>query len=78
MTMPRPTSRTHMDSYRRVMEITGEVCADVLAVNAEEVDQTGPKVVNDRVVYAPGTQRNLDALVKAGLSGITLPRRFEG
>ncbi|MCC8035032.1 MAG: acyl-CoA dehydrogenase family protein [Rikenellaceae bacterium] len=67
-----------MDSYRRVMEITGEVCADVLAVNAEEVDHTGPTVVDDRVVYAPGTQRNLDALVKAGLSGITLPRRFDG
>lgn len=67
-----------MDNYRRVLEITGEICAEVLAANAEEVDQTGPKVVNDRVVYAPGTQRNLDALNRAGLSGITLPRRFGG
>ncbi|MCD7969274.1 MAG: acyl-CoA dehydrogenase family protein [Alistipes sp.] len=67
-----------MDSYRRVMEITGEVCADVIAANAEDVDHVGPKVVNDRVEYAPGTQRNLDALVKAGLSGITLPRKYDG
>lgn len=67
-----------MDSYRRVLEIAGEVCGDVIAVNAEEVDQTGPQVVNDRVVYAPGTQRNLDAIVKAGLSGLTLPRQYEG
>ncbi|MCC8019390.1 MAG: acyl-CoA dehydrogenase family protein [Rikenellaceae bacterium] len=67
-----------MDNYRRVLEITGEICADVLAANAEEVDHTGPSVVNDRVVYAPGTQRNLDALNAAGLSGITLPRRFDG
>ncbi len=67
-----------MDSYRRVLEICGEVCGDVIAVNAEEVDHTGPQVVNDRVVYAPGTQRNLDAIVAAGLAGLTLPRRYEG
>ncbi len=67
-----------MDSYRRVLEICGEVCGDVIAPNAEEVDHTGPQVVNDRVVYAPGTQRNLDAIVGAGLAGLTLPRRYEG
>ena len=67
-----------MDSYRRVLEICGEVCGDVVAVNAEEVDKYGPSVVNDRVVYAEGTQRNLDAIVKAGLAGLTLPRRYEG
>ena len=44
-----------MDSYRRVMEITGEVCGDVIAPNAEEVDKEGPKVVDDHVVYAAGT-----------------------
>jgi alkylation response protein AidB-like acyl-CoA dehydrogenase len=67
-----------MDSYRRVLEICGGVCGDVIAANAEEVDHTGPTVVNDRVVYAPGTQRNLDAIVGAGLAGLTLPRRYEG
>ncbi len=37
------------DSYRRVMEIVGEVCGDVIAPNAEGVDHDGPKVVNDHV-----------------------------
>ena len=67
-----------MDSYRRVLEIAGEVCGEVIAPNAEGVDHEGPKVVNDHVVYAEGTQRNLDAVVKAGLSGLTLPRKYDG
>ena len=67
-----------MDSYRRVMEITGEVCGDVIAVNAESVDHEGPKVVNDHVVYAEGTSKNLKAITDAGLGGLTLPRKYEG
>ena len=67
-----------MDSYRKVLAIAGEVCGDVIAPNAESVDHEGPKVVNDHVVYAEGTQRNLDAGVKAGLSGLTLPRKYDG
>ncbi len=67
-----------MDSYRRVLTIAGEVCGDVIAVNAEGVDHEGPKVVNDHVVYAPGTVKNLEAIVKAGLSGLTLPRKYDG
>ena len=66
------------DSYRRVMEIIGEVCGDVIAPNAEGVDHDGPKVVDDHVVYAPGTARNIEALNKAGLFGLTLPRKYEG
>lgn len=67
-----------MDSYRRVMEIIGEVCGDVIAVNAEDVDKEGPHVVDDHVVYAQGTQKNLEAIRKAGLMGIGLPRKYEG
>ncbi len=67
-----------MDNYRRVMEITGGVCGDIIAPNAEEVDHTGPRVVDDHVVYAPGTQANLDAINAAGLAGITLPRKYNG
>lgn len=67
-----------MDNYRRVLEIAGEVCADVIAANAEDVDKEGPKVVDDHVVYASGTQRNLDAIRQAGLGGIHLPRKYEG
>ena len=67
-----------MDSYEKVLEIVGEICGDIVAPNAEDVDAEGPKIVNNEVVYAKGTQENLDALVKAGLMGITLPRKYEG
>ena len=67
-----------MDSYMRVMEIIGGVCADVIAPNAEGVDHEGPRVINDRVEYASGTVENMKAVNDAGLSGLTLPRRFKG
>ena len=67
-----------MDNYRRVMEITGGVCGDVIAPNAEGVDKEGPRVVNDRVEYASGTVENMKAVNQAGLDGLTLPRRFGG
>lgn len=67
-----------MDSYEKVLEIVGEICGDIVAPNAESVDAEGPKIVNNEVIYAKGTQENLDALVKAGLMGITLPRKYEG
>lgn len=67
-----------MDSYEKVLEIVGEICGDIVAPNAESVDAEGPKIKNNEVVYAKGTQENLDALVKAGLMGITLPRKYEG
>ena len=67
-----------LDSYRRVLEIVGDVCGEVIATNAESVDHEGPRVVNDHVEYAAGTVRNIEALTEAGLSGMTLPRRFDG
>ena len=67
-----------MDSYERVLEVVGEISGDIIAPNAESIDAEGPQVVDGRVIYARGTQENLDALVKAGLLGITLPRRFGG
>ena len=67
-----------MDSYDRVLEVVGEICGDIIAENAEDVDHNGPKVVNNRVVYAEGTQKNLDACRKAGLMGMAMPRRLGG
>lgn len=67
-----------MDSYEKVLEIAGEISGEIVAANAESVDHEGPHVVDGRVVYAQGTQKNLDALVKAGLMGISLPRRYNG
>lgn len=67
-----------MDSYEKVLEIAGEISGEIVAQNAEDVDHEGPHVVDGHVVYANGTQKNLDALVKAGLMGISLPRRYNG
>ena len=67
-----------MDSYEKVLEIVGDVCGNVIAENAADVDQNGPHVENGRVVYAEGTKKNLETCRKAGLMGMAMPRRFGG
>ena len=67
-----------MDSYGRVLDIVGEVSAEVIAPNAEAVDAEGPHCENGRVRYAEKTVENLDTMVKAGLNGMTMPRRYGG
>ena len=67
-----------MDNYDRVLDITGELSGTTIADNAEGVDLEGPHHEGDRVRYASGTAANLDAMVKAGLNGMTMPRRFGG
>ena len=67
-----------MDSYDRVLDITGEIAGTTIADNAEGVDLEGPHHEGHRVRYASGTQANLDAMVKAGLNGMTMPRRYGG
>ena len=54
-----------MDSYEKVLEIVGDVCGNVIAENAADVDQNGPHVENGRVVYAEGTKKNLETCRKA-------------
>ncbi len=67
-----------MDSYEKVLEIAGEISGEIVAPNAESVDQEGPHVIDGHVKYASATEKNLDALVKAGLMGISLPRQYDG
>lgn len=67
-----------LDSYDKVLEIVGEICAETISQNAEGVDHEGPRVENGRVIYASGTQANLDACRKAGLMGMAMPRRLGG
>ncbi len=67
-----------MDSYEKVLEIAGEISGEIVAPNAESVDHEGPQLIDGHVEYASGTKQNLDALVKAGLMGISLPRRYNG
>ena len=67
-----------MDNYDRVLDIVGEIAGTTIAENAEGVDLEGPHHEGDRVRYAAGTQRNLDAMVSAGMNGMTMPRRYGG
>lgn len=67
-----------MDSYDRVLDIVGEITGTTIADNAEGVDQEGPHHEGDRVRYASGTAQNLDAMVKAGMNGMTMPRKYDG
>lgn len=67
-----------IDSYRRTLELIGEVCGETLWPNAESVDAQGPRVENDRVIYADGTAVNHQTLTQAGVYGISLPRKYDG
>lgn len=67
-----------MDNYDKVLEIVGEISGDIIAENAENVDHQGPRVENNRVIYADGTAQNLEVCRKAGLMGMSMPRRYGG
>jgi len=67
-----------IDNYNQVCELAGDIVSNVIAPNAEAVDAEGPHCENGRVRYASKTYENLEATVKAGLCGVTMPRRFGG
>lgn len=67
-----------LDSYDKVMEVMGGICADVLDANAEQVDHDGPVCADGDVTYAAGTAENQRVLVQAGLYGMSLPREYGG
>ena len=65
-------------NYEKVLEIAGDIAANVIAVNSEAVDLEGPHLVDGRMHYASKTIENLEAMRKAGLSGVTMARRYGG
>ena len=67
-----------IENYKRIVEITDEVTKNIIEPNSESVDLEGPHLENNRMIYASKTYENLDATRKAGLWGITMPRRFGG
>lgn len=68
-----------VDNYRRVLEIVGQVAAETIAPNAEEVDRDG-NTLNDNgtVTLHPKVQENIWRMRQADLMGFTLPRRYGG
>ncbi|MCM1372079.1 MAG: acyl-CoA dehydrogenase family protein [Bacteroides sp.] len=67
-----------MDSYDCLLDIVGDITGNIVAPNAEEVDAEGAHLSNGRVSYAAKTLENLDAMNRAGLNGMTMPRRYGG
>ena len=67
-----------IDSYNRVLEVAGDITANTIFPNSEDVDAEGPHCEDGRVRYASKTYENLEATRKAGLNGVTMPRRFGG
>ncbi len=67
-----------IENYRRILEITGDVAANVIEPNSESVDLEGPHLENNRMVYASKTKENLEVTRKAGLYGVSMPRRYGG
>jgi hypothetical protein len=67
-----------LDSYEKVLEIVGDISANQISLNAHDVDLDGPKIVNNEVRYAPGTNDNYQAIKQAGLIGMALPRKYGG
>ncbi len=67
-----------VENYRRILDITGDVAANVIEPNSESVDLEGPHLENGRMIYASKTFENLDVTRKAGLYGVSMPRRYGG
>ena len=67
-----------IENYKQVIDITTDVCDNVVEPNSEDVDLEGPHLENGRMIYASKTYENLDATRKAGLWGVSMPRRYGG
>ena len=67
-----------IENYKRLLDITGDVAANIIEPNSEDVDLEGPHLENARMSDASKTFENLDATRKAGLWGLSMPRRYGG
>ncbi len=68
-----------VDSYRRILDIVGQVAGDIVAPNAEDIDREGNTLNDDgTVTYHPKVRENLDRLGQADLMGFTLPHKYGG
>ena len=67
-----------LENYKRMLDITGDVAANIIEPNSESVDLEGPHLENGRMLYASKTVENIEATRQAGLWGISMPRRYDG
>ena len=67
-----------IENYKHILDITGDIAANIIESNAEAVDQEGPHLIDNRMHYASKTYENLEATRKAGLWGVSMPRQYGG
>ena len=67
-----------IENYKRILDIAGDVAANIIEPNSESVDLEGPHLIDNRMHYANKTYKNLDATRKAGLWGVSMPRQYGG
>ena len=67
-----------LENYNKVLEIAGDIAANIIEPNSESVDLEGPHLENGRMIYASKTYENIEAMKKAGLTGVEMPRRYGG
>ncbi len=68
-----------VENYHRILNIVGQISAETIAPNAEEIDLGGNTLNEDgTVTYHPLVRENIDRLGQADLMGFTLPYRFGG
>jgi alkylation response protein AidB-like acyl-CoA dehydrogenase len=66
------------DSYRLMLEVLGEICANDIAPRAAEADEEGVHFEGGKVTYAAPTQEGLKRLCHAELMGAMLPWEYGG
>jgi 3-(methylthio)propanoyl-CoA dehydrogenase len=66
------------DNYRIILEVLGDICANVMAPRAAESDEEGAHFENGEVSYTAATKDAITALRRAELFGVMLPREFGG
>ena len=64
--------------FRRVLELVGQISGDFIAPRAEDIDRTGNRIENNRVIRPVGMDECLNILGQADLMGFTLPRKYGG
>lgn len=67
-----------LETYDNVLELVGDIAANVIAPRAAEVDREGAHFKDGQVTYAKGTVEGLKVCKDAQLFGFTLPRQYGG
>jgi hypothetical protein len=67
-----------LDNYRRILTVTGDIAASVIAPLSEKIDRESNTLKDGKVTYSDPIQKCLQALRQAELMGCIIPRCYGG